>query len=191
MTKAPSGERLRPIATAVLMLGCVIHAPLLRAGDAKAGADVFKSECSECHSTRQGHNKKGPSLFGIVGRPAGSLPDYNYSDALRHAPPGEPLLGPPACGLAALDVPRADLRVPELGAFEHPSGVATEPHQQDPHPSCGRRVLGQRLDRIAGRCPERHKRHHALGDGPVRCEGAKPFSGCLSLRQAVVVSARC
>lgn len=86
MTKAPSGERLRPIATAALMLGCAIHAPLLRAGDAKAGADVFKSECSECHSTRQGHNKKGPSLFGIVGRPAGSLPDYNYSDALRHAP---------------------------------------------------------------------------------------------------------
>jgi len=55
------------------------------AGDPAAGSDVFRSECAECHSTRQGRNKKGPSLFGIVGRAAGSLPDYNYSDALRRA----------------------------------------------------------------------------------------------------------
>jgi cytochrome c len=55
------------------------------AGDANAGANVFKQECAECHTTRQGHNKKGPSLFGIVGRHAGSIADYNYSDALKNA----------------------------------------------------------------------------------------------------------
>lgn len=54
------------------------------AGDAKAGQDVFKSECAECHAVAQGRNKKGPSLFGIVGRKSGSLPDYNYSDALKN-----------------------------------------------------------------------------------------------------------
>jgi cytochrome c len=55
------------------------------AGDASAGVNVFKQECAECHATRQGHNKKGPSLFGIVGRHAGSLTDYSYSDALKNA----------------------------------------------------------------------------------------------------------
>jgi cytochrome c len=55
------------------------------AGDAQAGKDVFRSECAECHSPIQGRNKKGPSLFGIVGRHAGSLPDYHYSDALKQA----------------------------------------------------------------------------------------------------------
>lgn len=55
------------------------------AGDALAGHDVFRSECAECHSPIQGHNKKGPSLFGIVDRQAGSLSDYHYSDALRQA----------------------------------------------------------------------------------------------------------
>lgn len=53
------------------------------AGDASAGARVFKTECSECHTVKEGRNKKGPSLFGIVGRKAASLPDYSYSDALR------------------------------------------------------------------------------------------------------------
>jgi cytochrome c len=55
------------------------------AGDADAGKDVFKQECSECHTTKEGKNKKGPSLFGIVGRNAGSISDYNYSDALKNA----------------------------------------------------------------------------------------------------------
>ncbi|GAA0920432.1 c-type cytochrome [Rothia nasimurium] len=53
------------------------------AGDAQAGNDVFKTECAECHSVKEGRNKKGPSLFGVVGRKAATLPDYDYSDALR------------------------------------------------------------------------------------------------------------
>jgi cytochrome c len=57
--------------------------PYARAGDVSAGSDVFKTECAECHSVKEGKNKKGPSLFGIVGRNAGSLTDYNYSDAMK------------------------------------------------------------------------------------------------------------
>ena len=53
------------------------------AGDASAGAEVFKSECAECHSIKEGRNKKGPSLFGVLGRKAATVPDYEYSDALR------------------------------------------------------------------------------------------------------------
>lgn len=78
-------NHLRRLAVAGMALGMLLHAWPAMAGDPKAGADVFKSECSECHSTREGKNKKGPSLFGIVGRHAGALPDYKYSDALRNA----------------------------------------------------------------------------------------------------------
>nr|WP_229679223.1 c-type cytochrome [Dyella caseinilytica] len=57
--------------------------PAVQAGDASAGADVFKAECADCHSIKEGRNKKGPSLFGVVGRTAGTLPDYAYSDAMK------------------------------------------------------------------------------------------------------------
>jgi cytochrome c len=53
------------------------------AGDIKAGAKIFSDECSECHSMKEGKNKKGPSIFGLVGRKAGTLSDYDYSDAIK------------------------------------------------------------------------------------------------------------
>ena len=52
-------------------------------GDAKAGADVFDQECSDCHSVKQGKNKKGPSLFGVVDRKSASIADFAYSDPMR------------------------------------------------------------------------------------------------------------
>ena len=76
---------LRCIAIAALCLGGALAPPSAHAGDVAAGSDVFKSECAECHSVRAGRNKKGPSLFAVVGRAAGTLPGYNYSDALRAA----------------------------------------------------------------------------------------------------------
>jgi cytochrome c len=71
------------LVAAGLIAGWLLAPLPAAAGDAKAGQDVFKSECAECHAVAQGRNKKGPSLFGIVGRKSGSLPDYNYSDALK------------------------------------------------------------------------------------------------------------
>jgi cytochrome c len=56
------------------------------AADAERGADVFDSNCAECHSVAKSlKNKKGPSLFGIVGRPAGSVAGFDYSEALLGA----------------------------------------------------------------------------------------------------------
>ena len=46
------------------------------------GADAFATECAECHSLKQGKNKKGPSLFAVVGRKAGSVEDFKYSSAM-------------------------------------------------------------------------------------------------------------
>jgi cytochrome c len=53
------------------------------AQDAAAGAVVFKSQCTICHSPVQGRNMTGPSLFDIVGRPAGKIPGFHYSPANR------------------------------------------------------------------------------------------------------------
>jgi cytochrome c len=55
------------------------------AGDAAAGKVLFTQKCGLCHSVVQGQNKIGPSLYGVVGRKAGSLPDYTYSEAMKNA----------------------------------------------------------------------------------------------------------
>lgn len=55
------------------------------AGDPKAGAHVFK-KCQACHAVGEGaQNKVGPVLNGLFGRPAGTVPDYNYSDANKNS----------------------------------------------------------------------------------------------------------
>jgi cytochrome c len=55
------------------------------AADAKAGKDIF-SRCAACHTiSKGGANGLGPNLFGVVGRKAGSKPDYGYSAAMKNA----------------------------------------------------------------------------------------------------------
>ncbi len=53
------------------------------AGDSKAGEAIFNRTCANCHATQIGVNKIGPSLWAIVDRPVASVPDFNYSEALR------------------------------------------------------------------------------------------------------------
>ena len=49
---------------------------------ASEGAKVFK-KCAACHSIAEnGGNKIGPALWGVLGRSAGSIPDYKYSKAM-------------------------------------------------------------------------------------------------------------
>ncbi len=51
------------------------------AQDAAAGEKVF-AKCKICHQIGEGaKNMVGPVLDGVVGRKAGSYPDYHYSDA--------------------------------------------------------------------------------------------------------------
>src|ERR1700759_1366715 len=52
-----------------------------QAQDVAAGARVFRSQCSICHSPQPGRNIIGPSLFGVVGRHSGRIPDFHYSQA--------------------------------------------------------------------------------------------------------------
>lgn len=59
--------------------------PALAQGDAEAGERVFK-KCAACHAVGEGaSNKVGPHLNDVIGRIAGSLPDYKYSPAMSEA----------------------------------------------------------------------------------------------------------
>ena len=53
------------------------------AGDAAAGGKVFAAECGECHSVREGKDKKGPSLFGIADAKSAQRAGFAYSDGMR------------------------------------------------------------------------------------------------------------
>ena len=55
------------------------------AADAKKGANAFIEECGDCHSVKEGKAKKGPPLFSINGRKAGSVADFDYSDAMKQS----------------------------------------------------------------------------------------------------------
>jgi cytochrome c len=52
-------------------------------GDPTRGQQDFRA-CAPCHSLEQNRNMTGPSLAGLWGRKAGSLPSFDrYSDALK------------------------------------------------------------------------------------------------------------
>lgn len=56
------------------------------AGDAKAGQKVYLSRCQSCHAVQKnGPNKLGPLLFGVMGRKAGTLPGYTYSRPVKNS----------------------------------------------------------------------------------------------------------
>lgn len=53
-------------------------------GDAAAGRRVFV-KCMACHTVQEGQHRVGPSLYGIIGRPAGTIEGFNYSDANKNS----------------------------------------------------------------------------------------------------------
>jgi cytochrome c len=52
------------------------------AADVETGKAAFK-KCALCHPIEAGKNKIGPSLFGVVGRKAASLENFNYSEGMK------------------------------------------------------------------------------------------------------------
>lgn len=53
---------------------------------ASNGERQFNRKCAICHTLDpDGQRRAGPSLYGLFGRPAGTVPDYTYSDSLRRS----------------------------------------------------------------------------------------------------------
>jgi nitrite reductase (NO-forming) len=85
-TAPPTGHR-HPDAAAVVAQAPRQMQPATAAatgsgGDQTAGRQAFR-KCQACHSLEPGKNTLGPSLAGIIGKVAGSDPNYPYSAALK------------------------------------------------------------------------------------------------------------
>ena len=51
---------------------------------AEEGAEVFTANCGSCHTLKAGEGPRaGPTLAGIFGRRIATLPDYDFSPALK------------------------------------------------------------------------------------------------------------
>lgn len=68
---------------ALLLQGAGVAAQDQAAGtQGDEGTIAFNKHCRNCHSFKQGDNRIGPSLYGIVGKPAGQVQGYGkYSGA--------------------------------------------------------------------------------------------------------------
>lgn len=51
---------------------------------AKDGAKVYR-KCRACHEVAKERNKVGPHQVGVIGRPAGAVDGFNYSDAMAES----------------------------------------------------------------------------------------------------------
>ncbi len=82
----PPGDVPRPrmifLALAFVVLG---GAGSSQAPDPQAGRTVFQTNCAICHTIQPNRSLIGPSLFGVVNRPAGQVAGFHYSDANKRS----------------------------------------------------------------------------------------------------------
>ena len=68
---------------ALLAAAFLLHAGSAAAGgDAGSGAAIYE-RCGACHSLEQ--DRAGPRHCGLIGRRAGSVKDYPYSEAMKRS----------------------------------------------------------------------------------------------------------
>ncbi|SLN60606.1 Cytochrome c2 iso-2 [Roseivivax jejudonensis] len=77
---------MRSVLMAAMLVGAA--APLgaseatFEAIKVEAGAALFSAECRRCHAPEATDASYGPPLAGVVGRRAGGMPDFAYSEVL-------------------------------------------------------------------------------------------------------------
>jgi len=82
----PRGAASVLAATAAAALGfaCLGAGASRAEGDVAKGKAVFERQCAICHTVEKGgDNRYGPNLFGVVGRKAGTVPGFAYSNAFK------------------------------------------------------------------------------------------------------------
>lgn len=75
---------LRIKGLAALITLALASSAALAEGDAAKGEKVFK-KCKTCHLVDKEKNKVGPHLVGIMGRAAGAVDGFKYSDAMKES----------------------------------------------------------------------------------------------------------
>jgi len=88
--------RHHPITLALLLAS--LGAGAAEAADIAKGQAAFVRQCAICHTIdKGGDNRLGPNLFGVIGRRAGTVPGFKYTNAFRTTANfewSEGLLGP-------------------------------------------------------------------------------------------------
>lgn len=72
---------------AAIAAACLTLSGIACAGPATtAGQTYFNQNCASCHTVdNKLSSRAGPGLYNVIGRKAGAVPGYNYSDALSKA----------------------------------------------------------------------------------------------------------
>ena len=82
-SKAFAGTNMRKYALSFLIL--IGSSVIAAAQDPKAGKGVW-NKCRACHQVGEGaKNMVGPVLNGVIGRKAGTVEGYNYSEANKNS----------------------------------------------------------------------------------------------------------
>ena len=71
------------LGVALLLAPSALAAPAL-AADAQHGKQLFQA-CAACHGQNGTGGTLGPDLTGVVGRKAGTLDNFRYSNAMQHS----------------------------------------------------------------------------------------------------------
>ena len=83
---------------AFALVALALSASTGQAADLAKGQAAFVRQCAICHTIdKGGENRVGPNLFAVVGRRAGAVPDFKYTNAFRNTATfewTEGLLGP-------------------------------------------------------------------------------------------------
>lgn len=71
-----------PAMAAGLAIAWLTAPPAQAEGNVLRGESIY-TRCLACHALN--YNRTGPKHCGLFGRPAGSLPDFMYSDAMKNS----------------------------------------------------------------------------------------------------------
>ena len=81
-----SSQAVLARAAAVLVVLACLGTDGRAAGDAAKGKAAFVRQCAICHTVaKDGPNRFGPNLFGILHRKAGTVAGFTYSRAFKAA----------------------------------------------------------------------------------------------------------
>jgi cytochrome c len=75
-------RRLLQLLPLALVAGLALGGTARADGDATHGKQVFQ-QCGICHSTEPGEQKLGPTLHGVIGRKAASVPGFRYTPGMQ------------------------------------------------------------------------------------------------------------